>query len=428
MPPTLHAILGASSAHRWLVCTPSARLCERLDKVYGRAESPWAAEGTRAHALAEIKVRRAVYKADGMTVSKLSRMPSADRSVYAGINDKLYESLRSDVGDIPDDMERATDTYVDVVMDRYLRSREDDPATRLLLEQRLDYSDWVPGGFGTGDALVLSNKLIEVMDYKHGVGVPVSALGNPQLRLYGLGAYAKYGALYEAPRVRTTIIQPRLDSLSEDTLETTELLEWATTYVVPRAKLAWEGKGEFLPGGHCRFCSAKAICSARVAEALKLFQNGMESPGVIPDEQIPAILSTLEIAEDWIKDIKAYAESAALRGVKWPGFKLVRGKRPNRRWADPEEAKAQLLRSGFDPASFEETRLLSPGDVEKAIGKTAFRAVLQDQGHVTQGEGKLTLVPESDHRTEYLPSEAAFNDMITDTNVNDIERKEENNG
>ena len=409
MPPGLHAVLGASSAHRWLACPPSARLCERLDAVYGKADSPWAVEGTRAHGLAEIKVKRALYKVDGMTMSKLSRLPKTARAAYVGINDNLYKALRSEIGDIPEDMDRATDTYADVVIDRYLRAREEDPAARLLLEQRLDYSRWVPAGFGTGDALILSTSIIEVLDYKHGVGIPVNAVGNPQTRLYGLGAYDAYCSLYDPAAVRMTIVQPRLDSLTEETMVVPDLLEWADTVVVPAAKLAWAGKGEFSPGEHCRFCAAKAICSAREAEALKLFRYGLETPGTIPDEQIPDILATLDLAEDWIADIRAYAESAALRGQRWPGFKLVRGKRPNRKWTDPDEVKAALLRAGYGPDTFEETKLKGPGDVEKSIGKTAFSALLSEC--VAQGEGKLTLVPESDHRAEYQPADAAFADL-----------------
>lgn len=413
MPPSLHAILGASSSKRWLTCTPSARLCERLEKVFGKAESEYAKEGTKAHRLGELKICNSLYHSDRMTTARLSRMTAAERETYPGINDFRYQALREELGGIPKDMEQATDTYCDVVMDRYLRAKEADPSAVLLLEQRLDYSRWVPSGFGTGDVLIVSSRLLEVMDYKHGKGVPVNAVGNPQIRLYGLGAYAKYGQLYDFERVRMTILQPRLDSLSEETLSVDELLAWADTEVVPNAKLAWEGKGEFVPGEHCRFCAAKATCSARVAEALKLFQYGLEAPGLIPDEQIPAILSVLNTAEAWIGDIRAYAEAQALRGQRWPGFKLVRGKRPNRRWADAEEVKAQLLRAGYGLEQFEETKLKPPGEVEKALGKPAFRALLESL--VAQGEGKLTLVPAEDKRQEYSAANADFGDLTDNT-------------
>lgn len=409
MPPSLHAVLGASSAKRWLECTPSARLCERLETQFGKKESVYTAEGTKAHALGELKIRRALYQADGMTAAGLAAMGSLEREAYGGINEFRYQTLREELGEIPRDMEQATDSYCDVVMHRFLSAREADPGALLLLEQRLDYSRWVPGGFGTGDCIIISQALLEVLDYKHGVGVPVEAAGNPQIRLYELGALAKYGALFDFDRVRGAIIQPRLDKLTEEELSTEELLAWARDEVVERARLAWAGEGEFRPGEHCRFCAAKAICSARVAEALKLFRYGLESPGVIPEEQVPEILATLDTAESWIHDFRAYAEAQALRGQRWKGYKLVRGKRPNRRWGDPEGAKAQLLRAGYPAEQFEETRLKTPGDVEKALGKTAFRALLGPL--VAQGEGKLTLVPESDKRAEYSSADAAFADL-----------------
>ena len=411
MPPQLHAILGASSAKRWLTCTPSARLGERLTSRFGSESSPYAQEGTKAHALAEIKVRKAFYAADGMTTTVYSRMSQEERDAYTGINAFRYDALRAELGDIPADMEHATDAYCDVVMEKYLSAKDQDASTRLLLEQRLDYSRWVPSGFGTGDCVIVSDSLLEIADLKYGLGIPVSAAGNPQLRLYGLGAIAKFGQLYDFPAVRMTIIQPRLESASEETLGRVELLDWAEAEVREKAQQAWKGIGDFVPGDHCRFCPAKAVCSARVAEALKLFRYGFETPGLIPDEQIPGILETLDVAEAWIKDFRAYAEKQALNGQKFPGWKLVRGKKPNRRWADPEEVRAQLLRAGYAPGQIETTSLKPVGEIEKTIGAKAFRALVG--GLVAQGEGRLTLVPESDKRLEYASADAAFADLIS---------------
>lgn len=408
--PSLHSVFGASSSKRWLSCTPSARLCERLEKRFEKKDSPYAREGTKAHALGEIKIRNALYHADEMTTAKWSRMTPEEQEAYEGINDFRYQALRDDLGEIPKDMEQATDTYCDVVMGRFLRVRELDPNAVLVLEQRYDYSEWVKGGFGTGDATIISDIILEVLDLKYGKGIPVDAVDNPQIRLYELGAYAKYRHLYDFDQVRGTIIQPRLDSLSDETLSVAALLDWANNYVAPRAHLAWSGEGEFVTGEHCRFCAAKAICSARVAEAMKLFRYGLESPGVIPDEQIPEILATLDLAEAWISDIRTYAESQALRGQKWQGYKLVRGKRPNRKWSDPEEVKAQLLRAGYGLEQFEKHELRPPGEVEKTLGKTAFRALLD--GLVSQGDGRLTLVPESDKRQEYSAADADFSDLL----------------
>lgn len=411
MPPQLHAVLGASSAKRWLTCTPSARLGERLTSRFGSESSPYAQEGTKAHALAEIKVRKAFYAADGMTTTVYSRMSEEEREAYTGINAFRYDALRAELGGIPSDMEHATDAYCDVVMEKYLSAKERDPSTRLLLEQRLDYSRWVPSGFGTGDCVIVSDSLLEIADLKYGLGIPVDAVGNPQLRLYGLGAIDKFGQLYDFPAVRMTIIQPRLESVREETLDRDALLDWAETEVRERAQLAWKGIGDFVPGDHCRFCPAKAVCSARVAEALKLFRYGFETPGLIPDEQIPGILETLDVAEAWIKDFRAYVEKQALNGQKFPGWKLVRGKKPNRRWADPEEVRAQLLRAGYAPGQIETTSLKPVGEIEKTIGAKAFRALVG--GLVAQGEGRLTLVPESDKRLEYASADAAFADLIS---------------
>ena len=416
MPPTLHAVLGASSAHRWLICTPSARLAEKLNTRFGSESSSYAEEGTKAHALAEIKVRHALYRADGMTAARHSRMTAEEQASYIGINAYRYKALRDELGDIPTDMEHATDSYCDIVMEKLLSARETDPGARLFLEQRLDYSRWVPSGFGTGDALIVSDTLLEIMDYKHGKGIPVHAEGNPQTRLYGLGALAKFGQLYDFPSVRCTIIQPRLESVSEETLTREALLHWAQECVVEQARLAWTGSGEFVPGDHCRFCPARAVCSARVAQALKMFQYGLEAPGVIPDEQIPKILPLLDDAEAWIKDIRAYAEKQALNGQVWPGYKLVRGKRPNRVWSDPEEVKAQLLRAGYPADQFEEVRLKPVGEIEKNLGKKAFRALVGEL--VSQGEGRLILVPASDSRVEYASADADFSDLITETGGN----------
>jgi hypothetical protein len=384
-------------------------LAEKFDQRYGRKESEFAREGTKAHALGELKIRRALYKADHMTAAKHSRMSKAEQEAYQGINDHRYKALRDALGEIPKDMEQATDSYCDVVMEKYLRAREADSSTQLLLEQRLDYSRWVPSGFGTGDCVIVSDRLLEVLDYKHGKGIPVNAVDNPQLRLYGLGAYDRFCLLFNFPAVRMTIIQPRLESVTEETLSITDLLNWAETAVVERAKLAWAGTGEFVPGEHCRFCSAKAVCSARVAQGLKVFQYGLESPGLISDEQMAEILPLLDDAAAWIQDIKAYAENQALHGQRIPGYKLVRGKKPNRVWSDPEEAEAVLLRSGFPVDAFRETKLKPVGQVEKQLGKATFQALL---GELTsQGDGKLILVPESDKRLEYSNTAAVFDDL-----------------
>lgn len=391
--PGLHATLSASGAKRWMSCPPSARLEERLRGIFGEKSTPFAEEGTKAHSLAELKLLR-----------EKGRLSEDD-----GINDFNYDLRRKALGDIPKEMDEATDYYAEIIIEKFLTARQSCPDAQLKLEQRLDFSRWVPNGFGTGDAVIVSEELLEVCDLKYGKGVPVFAENNPQARCYGLGALHRYGVLYGFKHVRNTIIQPRLDSVTEEMLTTNELLQWAETELKPAAELAWKGKGEFNPGDHCKFCAARAICYARATKAMTIFKHGFETPGVIPDDAIPEILAVADTAIDWIKDLQAYALSQALRGQEWPGYKLVRGKRPPRKWVDEEEAKHQLIRAGYEPEVYTETKFKSPSNIEKLVGKQAFEAIFATL--VTQGDGALTLVPESDKRTEFTSAEADFSDI-----------------
>lgn len=391
--PGLHATLSASGAKRWMSCPPSARLEERLRGIFGEKSTPFAEEGTKAHSLAELKLLR-----------EKGRLSEDD-----GINDFNYDLRRKALGDIPKEMDEATDYYAEIIIEKFLTARQSCPDAQLKLEQRLDFSRWVPDGFGTGDAVIVSEELLEVCDLKYGKGVPVFAENNPQARCYGLGALHCYGVLYGFKHVRNTIIQPRLDSVTEEMLTTDELLQWAETELKPAAELAWKGKGEFNPGNHCKFCAARAICYARATKAMTIFKHGFETPGVIPDDAIPEILAVADTAIDWIKDLQAYALSQALRGQEWPGYKLVRGKRPPRKWVDEEEAKHQLIRAGYEPEVYTETKFKSPSNIEKLVGKQAFEAIFATL--VTQGDGALTLVPESDKRTEFTSAEADFSDI-----------------
>lgn len=391
--PGLHATLSASGAKRWMSCPPSARLEERLRGIFGEKSTPFAEEGTKAHSLAELKLLR-----------EKGRLGEDD-----GINDFNYDLRRKALGDIPKEMDEATDYYAEIILEKFLTAKQSCPDAQLKLEQRLDFSSWVPDGFGTGDAVIVGEELLEVCDLKYGKGVPVFAENNPQARCYGLGALHCYGVLYGFKHVRNTIIQPRLDSVTEEMLNTDELLQWAETELKPAAELAWKGKGEFNPGDHCKFCAARAICYARATKAMTIFKHGFETPGVIPDEAIPEILAVADTAIDWIKDLQAYALSQALRGQEWPGYKLVRGKRPPRKWVDEEEAKHQLIRAGYEPEVYTETKFKSPSNIEKLVGKQAFEAIFATL--VTQGDGALTLVPESDKRTEFTSAEADFSDI-----------------
>lgn len=385
--PGLHATLSASSSKRWLSCPPSARLEEKLRGRFGDKSSVYAEEGTRAHALAELK---------------LWRVGTAE------INEFNFKEQLKAMGDLPKEMDRYTDVYVDVILEKLFAARAQDPDAKLFVEQRLDFSPWVPGGFGTGDAVIVSNHTLEVCDLKYGKGVPVSAEENPQARLYGLGAIHIFGSIYDFDMVRNTIIQPRLDSISEETLTRAELLEWGER-IKPIAQQAWEGKGEFTTGDHCKFCAARAICAKRASEALSIVRYGFDTPGVISDEDIPGILAVLDTAESWCKDIREYAKNQALNGVRFRGWKLVRGRRGARSFTDEAMVREQLNRAGFDNEHIEKHGLKSPAEIEKLVGKAAFEALLSS--YVTQSQGSLELAPEDDKRPEYGQADVDFGDM-----------------
>lgn len=393
--PGYHAVLSPSKAHQWLACPPSARLNERLSDIFGEQSSPYAREGTLAHALAELKLRHELGE----------------------LNDFNFNAQRKALGEITAKVEKATDIYVDTVMEKYFAACKTCPDAQLMVEQRFDMSQWVPKCTGTGDAVIVSDNTLEVLDYKNGSGVPVNAVENPQARLYGLGGIARFGQLYGFTHVRNTIVQPNIDSITEETLTREQLLDWGGS-IRDTADLAWRGEGEFQPGEHCRFCNAKAICAARAAQAMSVFRTGFEAPGVIPDEDIPGILKVADVAEQWLKDIRAYALSQALRGAEWTGYKLVRGKKPNRTWKDDETVKEQLIRAGYSEEQYMTTKMKGVSEIEKLLGKAAFDALL---GRMTaQGDGNLTLVPEDDKRAAYSSASADFSDLAGDPTDNTL--------
>lgn len=388
--PGLHATLSASSSKRWLSCPPSARLEEKLRGRFGDKSSVYAEEGTRAHALSELKLRH----------------------MNGEINDFNFQEQLKAMGTIDREMDRYTDVYVDAVMEKLFAARANDPDAKLFIEQRLDFSPWVPGGFGTGDAVIVGDHTLEVCDLKYGKGVPVSAEANPQARLYGLGAINVFGSIYDFDLIRNTIIQPRLDSISEETLSRADLLEWGER-IKPIAQQAWEGKGDYTTGDHCKFCAARAICAKRASEALSVVKYGFDTPGVIPDEDIPGILAVLDTAEQWCKDIRQYALNQALNGQRFLGWKLVRGRRGARAFTDEEKVREQLNRAGYDNEQIEKRGLKSPSEIEKLVGKTAFYALVGD--YVSQSQGSLDLAPEDDKRPEYASADADFSDMTGGT-------------
>lgn len=385
--PGHHALLSPSKAKQWLACPPSARLSAKFSERFGEQSSEYAAEGTKAHALSELKLR--------LELGELNKFS--------------FSAQKKALGEIPAEMDRFTDNYVDVVLERYYQAKKICPDAELFVEQRLDMSEWIPGCFGTADACVVSDTILEVMDLKYGKGVPVSAVENPQARCYGLGAVHEFGDIYGFTHIRNTIIQPRLDSVTEEVLSKDDLLAWGEE-IKPIAQLAWKGEGQFSPGDNCRFCAAKAVCKARAYESFDLLAACLDTPDVLPDDAIPGILKVADTCEQWIKDVRAYALNQALLGQEWPGYKLVKGKRPSRAFRNDEEAEQQLIRAGYTPEQYMESKMKTVAQVEKLLGKRAFDALMGSL--VVQGEGKLTLVPEDDKRTEFESADAAFSDMI----------------
>lgn len=374
-----HALLSASGAKRWLMCPPSARLEERFEDT----TSSYAEEGTRAHALAEARIRYDLLKT---------------------INKKEFDTIWKDLA--PDtEMEEMSELYEDLITEKYSAALAKTKDAMLLIEERLDFSHIVPEGFGTGDAIIIADGTMEVIDLKYGKGVHVYAEDNPQIRLYGLGALQKYGYLYDIKEVALTIVQPRLDNVSTELLAAETLEEWGEQYVRPRALLADKGEGDYCTGDHCQFCKGKAICRARAEEALSLAKHEFATPPILDDDEIPEILMLLDKAEAWIKDIKDYAYQKALAGTKWPGFKLVEG-RSNRCYMDEELVADKLMANGYEDNQIYEKKLKGITAMEKLLTKKSFTELLDDL--VIKPPGKPTLVPESDKREEFNSANRDF--------------------
>ena len=367
-----HALLSASSSKRWLNCTPSARLEEQFAEETGN--SVYAEEGTAAHALAEHKLKR--------SLKRRSKRPVSD-----------YQC---------DEMEECTDGYVSYAMEQVELARQECKDPVVLIEQRLDYSAYVPEGFGTGDLLIVADRVLTVVDLKYGKGVAVDAEWNPQMMLYGLGALELFGAIYDIDTVRMTIYQPRLESVSTWEISVPELMEWVETELKPKAQLAINGKGEFKSGSWCRFCKAKDTCRARAEEYLRLAQMEFKAPALLTDDEIAEVLKVADELARWSADVYAYAQDEAVtRGKKWDGFKLVEG-RSCRKYTDEEEAAEAAVAAGY--TDIYKKSLIGITEMEKLMGKKRFAEILGKL--VYKPQGKITLVPESDKRQEVMAATA----------------------
>ena len=375
-----HAVLSASGSHRWLNCTPSAR----LELEFENTGSEAAREGTAAHALCEHKLKRALHMR--------SRRPVSD-----------YDS---------DEMEECTDAYAEFVMEQYETAKQvcDDPV--VLIEQRLDFSCYVPDGFGTGDCLIISDDRLHIIDFKYGMGVLVEAEDNPQMKLYALGALAVYDALYDIREVSMTIFQPRRENVSTWTVSVEDLKAWAENELKPRAKAAYDGEGEYLPGEWCTFCRAAVRCRVRAEEKLKLAQTEFRMPPLLTDAEIEEILAVLPDLTKWANEITAYALDAALNhGKEWNGFKVVEG-RSVRKYRD-EAAVAEAAKEAGYKDIYRQS-LIPLTEMQRLMGKDKFEEILG--GLITKAPGRPTLVPKSDKRPAMNVSNAIneFNEIKED--------------
>lgn len=372
-----HALLGASSSARWLVCTPSAR----LEAMFPDEQSPYAAEGTVAHDLAESILR---HKLEGKKAPKLD--------------------------DYSTEMIEAVNRYVDICEEKVNEARARSSDAEAMIEARLDFSRWVPDGFGTGDMVIVADGILEVIDLKYGKGVPVSAIENTQMRLYALGAYDVNEFLYDVKSVRMTIVQPRLDSVSTDERALEELLDWGEE-IKPIAQRAFNGEGECTPCDYCNFCKARHTCRALADTCLTAFyKDGGKLNQLLTDSEVSDILAMKDLITKWIKGVYDFAYEKALSGEKqWPGYKLVEGT-SRRTITDPEAAAQTLLDNGYKEEDiFKPRELEGITNLQKVLGKKGVTEYLE--AYIDKPEGKPTLVPDSDKRPAINTVETMMNEF-----------------
>ena len=357
-----HALLSPSSAVQWLHCPPSARLCESYDDK----GSDYAAEGTDAHALCEYKLRRVL----GMEATD----PTEN---LTWLNEEMTD---------------CADGYAAYVLEQVVAAKRACADSVVLIEQRVDFSRWVESGFGTADCIIIADGTLQVIDYKHGLGVLVSAEENPQMQCYALGALELFDGIYDIDSVRMTIYQPRRDNVSTYELSKDELFRWADEVLKPTADLAFAGDGNFLCGEWCGFCKAKHDCRARADANMGLASYDFKLPPLLTDEEVEEILTRVDDLVAWASDIKDYALQQAISGKEWHGYKLVEG-RSNRKYTNDALVAAAVERIGIDPY---ERKLLGVTAMQKLLGKARFDELLA--AYIEKPQGKPTLVPESDKR------------------------------
>ena len=357
-----HSDFGPSSSHRWIHCTASNPLCRDMPEQ----STSFAEEGTQAHSYCEFLLKKEM-----------------------GIE---CEDPRPNLSFYNAEMEECCQGYRDYVMELLEEAREKTKDPVLLVEQRIQYERFVPDGFGTADCILISDGTLNVVDFKYGAGVEVSAVVNSQMRIYAIGALEIFDDLYDIDKVRMTIYQPRKGNISVDEIGRDELYEWAESVLRPAAEEGASGHGTFHAGEWCRFCKARHVCRERAKENLALAAYDFANPPLLSDEEITEILEKVDKLVSWANDVKEYALQEAVAGKEWPGFKLVEG-RSVRKYTNEKEVAEAVEGAGFDPY---QKKLLSITEMEKMLGKKKFEEILGEL--YIKPQGKPVLVRADDKR------------------------------
>lgn len=371
--PTAHAILSPSAAHRWLHCTAAPR----LEAAVEDSGSDYAREGSLAHAIGAVKLKTAMGEDTSEEMLEVDDL----RDYYSA------------------EMEEHTDMYRALVMEKLAAARRTTADARLLVETRLDLGEYVPEAFGTSDATIIADGLMEVVDFKYGKGVRVEAVHNEQMMIYALGAWLEHSPQYRIERVRMTIVQPRLDNVSEWEMAVADLLAWAEDTLRPKAAEAFAGGGKQEPGEWCRFCKVKCSCAALAGQCLGLAKESGDARLLSPERLASDVLPWLSVVKSWASSVEEFALQQALAGTRYEGFKLVEG-RSVRRITDEESARRALADAGYDEAAFMKPAALAGlSELEKLVGKKKLAGLIGD--YITKPQGKPTLVGADDKRPEF---------------------------
>ena len=369
-----HALLSPSASHRWLHCTAAPRLEEGI-KDEG---SDYAAEGTLAHAYCAMKLK-----------NFLGLPTDGEKEEIAALQEKYGTG----------EMAEYTDTYATIVLEKYNDARAATPDAQLLVETRLDFSDYVPEAFGTADAIIIADGTMEVIDFKYGKGVKVSAVENPQMMIYALGAYARFAFEYRIDNLRATIVQPRIDNLSEYEITVEELTAWAANVLAPAAEKAYKGEGPQTPGAWCQFCKVKNQCRALANKCKEVV--AVDPKLITPEELAKDVLPMVPIVKTWISGVEDFALAQALSGIQLPGWKTVEG-RSVRKITDTDSVAAVLTKNGYKQNDiFKPVEMRTITDLEKLVGKKQFAAMCGEW--INKPQGKPTLAPEGDKRKAIDP-------------------------